>query len=56
MENNWLRQLVAAATSTATIEISSIPSMNLQKRLDYLIDYPHGCIEQTTSSVFRSWY
>ncbi len=41
-----------AATSTATIEISSMPSMNLQKRLDYLIDYPHGCIEQTTSAVF----
>jgi alpha-2-macroglobulin len=41
-----------AATSTATVEISSIPSMNLQKRLDYLIDYPHGCIEQTTSAIF----
>ncbi|MBS1495930.1 MAG: hypothetical protein JSU03_07790 [Bacteroidetes bacterium] len=41
-----------ASTSTSTIEISSIPSMNLQKRLDYLIDYPHGCIEQTTSAVF----
>jgi uncharacterized protein YfaS (alpha-2-macroglobulin family) len=26
--------------------------MNLQKRLSYLIHYPHGCIEQTTSSVF----
>jgi uncharacterized protein YfaS (alpha-2-macroglobulin family) len=41
-----------AATSSATVEISSIPSMNLQKRLDYLIEYPHGCIEQTTSAVF----
>jgi alpha-2-macroglobulin len=41
-----------AATSSATVEISSIPSMNLQKRLDYLIDYPHGCIEQTTSAAF----
>jgi uncharacterized protein YfaS (alpha-2-macroglobulin family) len=41
-----------AATSTATVEISSVPSMNLQKRLDYLIEYPHGCIEQTTSAVF----
>jgi alpha-2-macroglobulin len=41
-----------AATSSATIEISSVPAMNLQKRLDYLIAYPHGCIEQTTSSVF----
>ena len=34
------------------LEISSVPAMNLQKRLDYLIEYPHGCIEQTTSSVF----
>ncbi len=41
-----------AATSTATVEISSVPSMDLQKRLDYLIEYPHGCIEQTTSAVF----
>ncbi|MEP6675302.1 MAG: MG2 domain-containing protein [Ferruginibacter sp.] len=41
-----------AATSTATLEISSVPSMNLQKRLNYLIEYPYGCIEQTTSAVF----
>ena len=41
-----------AATSTAVVEISSVPSMNLQKRLNYLIQYPHGCIEQTTSAVF----
>jgi alpha-2-macroglobulin len=42
----------AVSTSKAVLEISSIPSMNLEKRLDYLINYPHGCIEQTTSSVF----
>ncbi len=42
----------AVATSTAVMEISSVPAMNLQKRLDYLIDYPHGCIEQTISAVF----
>ncbi len=41
-----------AAGSTATLEISSIPALNLQQRLTYLITYPHGCIEQTTSSVF----
>jgi uncharacterized protein YfaS (alpha-2-macroglobulin family) len=40
------------AQSTATVEIASIPSMNLQKRIGYLIQYPHGCLEQTTSSVF----
>jgi len=39
-------------TNSATIEMSAIPPMNLEKRLKYLIRYPHGCIEQTTSSVF----
>jgi alpha-2-macroglobulin len=41
-----------AANSTAMLEISSVPSMNLQKRLNYLIEYPYGCIEQTTSVGF----
>lgn len=40
------------ANAKATLEISGIPPINLEKRLDYLIQYPHGCIEQTTSAVF----
>ena len=40
------------AQSTGMVEISSIPSINLQKRLSYLIQYPHGCLEQTTSAIF----
>jgi uncharacterized protein YfaS (alpha-2-macroglobulin family) len=40
------------STSKSVLEISSIPAMNLQKRLNYLIEYPYGCIEQTTSAVF----
>lgn len=39
-------------TNSATLELSAIPPINLDKRLKYLIRYPHGCIEQTTSSVF----
>lgn len=39
-------------TNTGTLEVSTLPAMNLGKRLDYLIQYPHGCVEQTTSSVF----
>jgi alpha-2-macroglobulin len=39
-------------TNTATVEVSTIPPINLGYRLKYLIEYPHGCIEQTTSSVF----
>lgn len=43
-------------TSKTTLEVSRIPSINLTKRLNYLIKYPHGCIEQTTSSVFPQIY
>jgi uncharacterized protein YfaS (alpha-2-macroglobulin family) len=41
-----------AGTNKGILEISSIPPLNLEKRLSYLIEYPYGCIEQTTSSVF----
>jgi len=39
-------------TNSATLEFSTIPPMDFTKRLTYLIRYPHGCVEQTTSSVF----
>lgn len=41
-----------AGTNNGVVEVSNIPSMDLEKRLQYLVRYPHGCIEQTTSSVF----
>lgn len=34
------------------ISISSMPQVNLEKRLNYLIRYPYHCIEQTTSAAF----
>ena len=43
-------------TNKATLELSSVPALNLDKRLNYLIRYPHGCLEQTTSSVFPQLY
>ena len=43
-------------TNKATLEVTSIPPLNLAKRLDYLIEYPYGCVEQTTSSVFPQLY
>ncbi len=42
--------------NAATVEVSSIPPLNIEKRLGYLIRYPHGCIEQTTSSVFAQLF
>ena len=41
-----------AGSNTAILEISTIPPINFSGRLEYLIQYPHGCVEQTTSSVF----
>jgi uncharacterized protein YfaS (alpha-2-macroglobulin family) len=43
-------------TNTAVLEVSSIPPINLERRLKFLLNYPHGCIEQTTSSVFPQLY
>lgn len=43
-------------TNEAVLEIATAPSMNLEKRMKYLIRYPHGCIEQTVSSVFPQLY
>lgn len=37
---------------TSMLEITSIPPLNLEKRLNDLIQYPHGCGEQITSAVF----
>ncbi len=39
-------------TNSATLEFSTLPPMDFSRRLQYLIQYPHGCVEQTTSSVF----
>ena len=43
-------------TNRATLEVATIPPLNLTKRLDYLIEYPYGCVEQTTSSGFPQLY
>ncbi|WP_368045653.1 alpha-2-macroglobulin [Mucilaginibacter sp. BT774] len=51
----WITSYAAIGmngTNKATLEVASIPPLNLSKRLDYLIEYPYGCVEQTTSSAF----
>jgi alpha-2-macroglobulin len=42
----------SVGTPDVTLELSKIPPINLEERLNFLIQYPHGCIEQTTSSIF----
>ena len=41
-----------AGTNEAMLEISRIPPIDLGRRLHFLIRYPHGCVEQVTSSIF----
>lgn len=45
-----------AGSNTARLEVSSFPSIDFNRRLDYLIQYPHGCLEQVTSSAFPQLY
>jgi len=39
-------------SNNSALEFSTLPPMDFTKRMQYLIRYPHGCVEQTTSSVF----
>jgi hypothetical protein len=45
-----------AGSNKAQLEVSSMPTIDFNRRLQYLITYPHGCVEQTTSSVFPQLY
>ena len=44
------------SSGTARLELSSIPPIDLSRRLEYLVRYPHGCIEQITSGAFPQLY
>ncbi len=43
-------------TNSGVVEVSGLPSINLEKNLRYLIQYPYGCLEQITSSAFAQLY
>lgn len=45
-----------SGTNTTVVELSSLPISNFVSRMDYLIQYPHGCVEQTVSSMFPQLY
>ena len=45
-----------AGTNRATLEVSRVPPIDLGRRLEYLLSYPHGCIEQTVSAAFPQLY
>lgn len=44
------------ASAKSVLEASVIPPLNLGQRMRYLLTYPHGCAEQTTSAAFPQLY
>lgn len=43
---------LTGAEPESVLEVSSIPPLNLEQRLNELLQYPHGCAEQITSQAF----
>jgi hypothetical protein len=43
-------------SNKAVVTVNGLPSVNLDSRINYLIEYPHGCTEQTISSIFPQLY
>lgn len=56
---NWSSPIVPPGiegTNSYSVEVSLFPSVNLEDRMGYLVRYPYGCLEQTTSAVFPQLY
>ena len=51
-----LGDLAVAGTARHRLCFSPMPDIDLLGSLHYLIRYPHGCLEQTTSKVFPLLY
>jgi len=43
-------------TNEATLEFSQVGKVNFDERIRFLIQYPYGCAEQTTSVAFAQLY
>ncbi len=51
MADKWLE-----GTSQYELKLSSMPAVRLSGSIQYLLAYPYGCIEQTTSRLFPLLY
>lgn len=51
-----LRTFGIAGSNSAHVELSTLPPMNFNGRMQYLIQYPHGCVEQISSAAFPQLY
>lgn len=56
VNKSTVQNLFMPGTGNFSVELSRIPSLNLEQKLNYLIGYPHGCLEQTTSKLMGQIY
>jgi alpha-2-macroglobulin len=57
--SSWRTRVVphgVPGTNELVLETSSLPPLNIESRLGELIRYPHGCLEQTTSTLFPQFF
>lgn len=45
-----------SSSQNTTLSISKFPAVKFAGNLSYLVKYPHGCVEQTTSKLFPQLY
>ncbi|MDO6515930.1 alpha-2-macroglobulin family protein [Zobellia uliginosa] len=55
-KNISLETFGISGSNSAQIEFSTLPPMDFNGRMQYLIRYPHGCVEQVTSAAFPQLY
>ncbi len=55
-EDIRVEALGVSGSNQASLALSLFKPVSLKSRMDFLVRYPHGCIEQTTSSVFPQLY
>ncbi len=55
-QNIDLQTFGVSGSNSAQLEFSTLPPMSFNGRIQYLIRYPHGCVEQTTSAAFPQLY
>ncbi len=51
-DKHILTPLGVKGSNKAVVSVSGLPAASLSSRLGYLIQYPHGCTEQTVSAIF----
>ncbi len=57
--SEWSTALIKPAVkggSSARLQVSAVPPFGLDQRLQELIRYPHGCVEQLTSATLPQLY